>query len=98
MTTDPKSKNLIVELNSTNLRVAEYDPFMKTMILRFHTGGDYEYMEVDRKVFDALVKAESAGKFFHQHIRGKYDFLKVTPRPSVGGETKEETEETTEEV
>jgi len=78
--TDPKAKNIIVELKSTNLRAVEYDPFMKTMVLRFHTGGDYEYINVGRKIFNDLVKAESAGKFFHTHIRGKYEFLKVTKR------------------
>lgn len=81
MTNNPKAKNIIAELKSSNLRAAEYDPFMKTLILRFHTGGDYEYIDVERELFDELVKAESAGKFFHQRIRGKYDFLKVTKRP-----------------
>jgi len=89
---NPKAKNLIAELKSTNLREAEYDPFMKTLILRFHTGGDYEYMEVDRYVYDDLTKAESAGRFFHTKIRGKFDFLKVEPRPTANtlNEEKEE--------
>lgn len=91
--TNPKAKNLIAELDSTNLRAAEYDPFMKVLILRFHTGGDYEYVDVEREVFTELVKAESAGKYFHQHIRGKYEFLKVTKRP-VAADFTEDVEET----
>ncbi len=90
MTNEHKKKNLLAELKSTNLKEAEYDPFMKTLILRFHTGGDYEYMEVDQKVFNDLVIAESAGRFFHENIRGKFDFLKVTKR-----ETPEDSKEVT---
>lgn len=90
--TDPKAVNIIVELKSTNLRAAEYDPFMKTMTLRFHKGGDYEYMEVEREVFNDLVKAESAGQYFHKFIRGKYEFLKLTKRP-VAADFKEDTDE-----
>ena len=95
--TNPKEENIIVELDSSNLREAEYDPFMKTLTLRFHTGGDYEYVNVERELFNELKEAESAGRFFHSKIRGKYEFLKLKRRPVAADFKNEDEEENTSE-
>jgi hypothetical protein len=61
---------------SSNIENAEYDPFMKVLTIRFRTGGAYDYIDVEESIFKEMKKADSAGKFFHAKIRGKYDFLK----------------------
>lgn len=61
---------------STNLSKAEYDPSMQILTLHFRKGGVYEYIEVERKVYDALLEAKSAGQFFHTDIKGKFEFLR----------------------
>jgi KTSC domain len=30
-----------------------------------------------RSVFDALLRADSTGRFFHEHIRGSYPFERI---------------------
>lgn len=75
--TEPtNAPELIQEFDSSNIAKAEYDPFMKVMTLHFRKGGIYEYIEVNRNVFDGLVEAESAGRYFHSNVKGKFDFLK----------------------
>lgn len=67
--------------SSTNLKEAEYDPFMQVLSLKFNNGSTYDYINVEQKVFEELKRADSAGRFFHAKIRGKYDFLKKVPTP-----------------
>jgi hypothetical protein len=62
--------------NSSNIKSAEYDPFMKVLSLTFQKGGEYDYLEVSENVFHEMKKADSAGRFFHTKIRGKYEFHK----------------------
>lgn len=40
-------------------------------------GGTYRYAECPRASFDALVGAESAGKFFASHIRPHFKALRL---------------------
>lgn len=61
---------------STNLSKAEYDPSMQILTLHFRKGGVYDYIKVDREIYDGLLEAKSAGKYFHTIIKGKYDFLR----------------------
>lgn len=65
-------------LDSSHLKEAKYDPFMKVLTLSFHSGQSYDFLEVDRTIFDELTEAESPGKFFHQKIRGKFEAMKRT--------------------
>jgi hypothetical protein len=39
------------------------------LYVKFHGGATYRYRTVDRNLFDELMKAESAGRFFHQYIK-----------------------------
>lgn len=63
-------------LNSSNLEQADYDTMMNTMTLKFRAGYCYEFYGVPKKIFDELVTAESAGKFFHANIRNKFEYAK----------------------
>lgn len=54
-----------------------YDESEKLLTLTFNSGGAYSYKDVPKEVFDALLAAESAGKYFHAHIKGKYETEKV---------------------
>ncbi len=62
--------------NSTNLKAAEYDPFMHVLSLTFKNGLTYDFLCVEQTLFEELIAAESAGRFFHLKIKGKYEFLK----------------------
>lgn len=86
MTNNHNPPNLSASLDSSNIREAVFDPFMKVLTLRFKTGGDYQYIGVEQEVYDGLIKAKSAGRYFHANIRNKYEFLKVTRRETADEE------------
>lgn len=46
--------------------------------IRFNTGKLYHYKDMPASEIDALIRAESAGKYFNQHLRNKYrDYREV---------------------
>lgn len=55
----------------------KYDEDKSLLTLTFNSGGSYEYEEVPKQVFTDMLAAESAGKYFHSNIKGKYEAKKV---------------------
>jgi hypothetical protein len=45
-----------------------YDRTHSTLEIEFRTGHVYRYFAVPHRVFQALMKAESKGRFFHEQI------------------------------
>jgi KTSC domain len=70
-----RSRRITVE--SRTVATAGYDDRSSTMELEFVDGGVYRYFAVPRSVFDALLAADSIGRFFHDHIRGVYPFRRI---------------------
>jgi hypothetical protein len=56
-------------LNSSFLKEASYDNSKRTLTVSFKDGRSYSYQNVDRSVYQALITAESAGRFFGSNIR-----------------------------
>lgn len=56
--------------------IAYYEPHMK-LFIKFKNGSIYEYMNVHKDDYESLQRAESAGKFFHQYIKNKFEYHKV---------------------
>lgn len=54
-----------------------------TLFIRFESGISYSYAGVPFDYFDALQKVESAGRFFHAYIRGKFHYTKLEADPFV---------------
>lgn len=65
------------KIQSTNIAEAAWHD--SELYLRFHSGDLYRYEEVPSRVFDELVAAPSAGKYFHSHIKAAYQFHQVRP-------------------
>jgi len=63
-------------IDSSLIREVGYDPFMEVLTVNFRNGGVYEYIEVPEKVYNDLIEAPSAGKFFHVNIKNKFQFLR----------------------
>lgn len=61
--------------NSSNIASVGYDEATKSMEVTFHHGGTYVYADVAPELHKQFVEAESAGKFFHAHIK-KLPFTK----------------------
>lgn len=47
------------------------------LLVKFNSGAIYEYKDVPEEVFDALLSAESVGKYFNKEIKGKFTFRKL---------------------
>jgi hypothetical protein len=45
--------------------------------IEFRHGGVYQYFNVPASVYEALMAAESKGKYFIQFIKDKYEFIKL---------------------
>lgn len=48
-----------------------------TLRIVFNTGMIYDYYNVSKEIYEAMLKAESIGKYFWANIKDKYDFEKV---------------------
>jgi lysyl-tRNA synthetase class 2 len=60
------------DLRSTHLATADYDPDRQTLDVKFRTGKVYRYFDVPAAVFDELLAAPSAGRYFNTKIRERY--------------------------
>jgi hypothetical protein len=72
----PAAMNRIA-LESRTVASAGYDDPSATMEVEFVEGRVYRYFVVPRSVFDALLTADSVGRFFQEHIRDVYPFERI---------------------
>lgn len=68
--------------NSSNVAEYGYEPAAAPedggiLGMRFQNGGEYLYDAVPAAHFEGMKTAESVGKYFAAHIRGKYVATKV---------------------
>ena len=61
--------DLVPIKGSSNLAAASYDPATKVLSVKFHSGAVHDYHDVASHHYDAMLKAPSAGKYFHAHVR-----------------------------
>ena len=59
-------------LDSTAIASAGYDPATALLELEFTSGEVYQYFAVPNAVYGGLVGADSAGRYFRDHIRDVY--------------------------
>lgn len=50
-----------------------FDDEHETLTVSFRERGKYVYRGVPRAIYDAFAKAGSAGRFFNEAIRGKFE-------------------------
>jgi len=65
-----------VLFNSTNIAEAFYQPTTEVLEIYFHSGHVYRYAGISRDIFNALIDAPSAGKYYNRHIRGQFTSLR----------------------
>ncbi len=57
---------------SRALTSSAYDEGKRQLYLRFHSGKVYRYFEFPPDQYDEFLAAESKGRYFGSHIRGKF--------------------------
>ena len=74
-------------INSSNIDAVGFEPAAKglgALFIRFKSGITYSYDDAPYTYFSALQRVESAGQFFHRHIRGKFHYTKLEGDPFNG--------------
>jgi hypothetical protein len=66
-----------IQLASSNLSRARYDPDTSTLEIEFKDGRVYQYFDVPPQVFEGLLSAESHGGFLHSQIKGHYRYVRI---------------------
>lgn len=72
---------MMVPVKSSNLKAIGYNG--GELRVDFKSSGTYLYKAVPVEIMDKFLKAPSAGCFFFNHIRDKYEFEKVNPEKSI---------------
>jgi hypothetical protein len=62
---------------SSNLASVGYDDPTLTLEVGFRTGSVYQYYDVPRSVFDAVMAASSHGRALSRWVRGRYPYRQV---------------------
>ena len=70
-------KNILVEINSSNLKSAGFNTETGTLTITFNNGSIYEYYEFPWDKFTKFRMSESQGKFLNSNINGKYKFKRL---------------------
>lgn len=70
-------KKIICEIDSSTVKVAEYDTSSGKLLVTFKGDVQYEYDEVPHSVFTKFRMAESQGSFFNKEIARKFTYKKV---------------------
>lgn len=63
-------------IDSRSLASVGYDMTSRTLEVEFVSGSVYRYFDVPAAVFDGLLAAESAGRYFNAHVRDHYRFTR----------------------
>ncbi|MDQ6844484.1 MAG: KTSC domain-containing protein [Bacteroidota bacterium] len=63
---------------SSVISFIKYDKANAALRITFVSGIIYTYKNVPEEVHEALLSSSSKGTYLNQHIKGKYEFEKVT--------------------
>lgn len=49
----------------------------RVLEIEFENGRVYQYFDVPEEVYVAMLASESKGRYFNQHVRGKYPYQEI---------------------
>ncbi|MES9898547.1 MAG: KTSC domain-containing protein [Sedimenticola sp.] len=64
-------------VSSSNIASIGYDEGSETLEVEFLNGGLYQYFDVPQNMYDAMMAADSHGRFLASDIKGVYRYSKV---------------------
>ena len=64
-------------LDSSSIAEIGYEPMTQTLEVVFHNGGIYQYFGVPLSDYDALMAAESKGRFLNDNIKTRYRYVRL---------------------
>ena len=70
-------------VKSSQIEAIGHDDASETLAIQFKGGMTYHYANVEKYVFDAMLKVESKGKFFATYIKSRPDMFPFTRQARV---------------
>src|SRR5438552_3723446 len=67
----------MIRLQSSNLEGFEYDPTTQELIVEFKDGTRYVHHGVSPEVVSGLQAAESAGSYYHQVLKNRFNVQRL---------------------
>jgi len=68
-----------VNVKSRMIKSIGYSESESVLIVEFKKGFNiYHYYDVPKNIYDDLIKADSVGKYFLDHVKNKYECNKVS--------------------
>jgi len=67
----------LTPVTSSNVKAVGYDPDTQRLVVEFHSGKKYAFVDVPPAVHDGFLGAKSMGIFFVREIKGKYGTEKL---------------------
>ena len=64
-----------VALRSSVLKSVDYDVLTRVLVVELQSQKRYTYVAVPLTVYQNLVLATSPGRYFNQHIKGKFQVV-----------------------
>ncbi|MDO9228625.1 MAG: KTSC domain-containing protein [Syntrophales bacterium] len=64
-------------VSSTNINSIGYAAETQTLEIEFIKGSVYQYAGVPVDEYEAMMSADSKGKYFHTNIKDRYSFTKL---------------------
>ena len=64
-------------VSSSNVKSIGFDEKNKVLEIEFHSGGIYQYSNVENDVYNKLMNASSKGGFVHRFIKGRYPTKRI---------------------
>ena len=55
-----------------------YNSGLEALRIVFVSGMVYEYRNVPERIYEKFKRTRSKGSFLNRHIKGRYDFKKIT--------------------
>lgn len=66
-----------IPVDSSSLSSVNYHPSLQMLEVEFQSGSIYVYFGVPAAIYKALLRAESMGRYFIQHVRNAYRFQRI---------------------
>ena len=63
-----------VPVDSSALDAVGYDPRRRVLHVAYKGGREYAYLDVPPDVYDALLQADSKGRFVNEVVKPRYRF------------------------
>jgi hypothetical protein len=66
-----------IRVTSTSIISIGYDPDTKTLELEFVNGNTYQYFDLPRSIYEALLAADSKGAFVNTQVKDHYRYRQI---------------------